>query len=110
MPANPTKIRFRRQALARVAPVHGVPSTRSTVGATARREAVVRRPIGRPILVCRWVAVEGGRLECRWSVEAGDGSSIEEPEGSWWVHRIGWSLSSQREPLRGTSQAIRRPR
>jgi hypothetical protein len=91
--ANLTKIRFRRQVSKRVVPVHGVASTYSNVGATARRGAVVRRLTGRPILVCRWVAVEGGRLECRWSIEVGDGSSIEEPKVGLWV-RIRRSMMS----------------
>jgi hypothetical protein len=87
MPANPTKIRFRRKMWARDALVPDIPSTRSRVGATAHRGALVRRPIGRRILACRWVAVEGGRLECRWSIEVVDGSSREEPKSSLWVRR-----------------------
>jgi hypothetical protein len=84
--ANPTKSRFRRKTWARNALVPDIPSTRSRVGATAPRGALVR-PIGRRILVCRWVAVEGGRLECRWSIEVVDGSSREEPKSSLWVRR-----------------------
>jgi hypothetical protein len=76
MTANPTKSRFRRKTLAWDALAPGIRSTRSRVAATAHRGAVVRRPI----LVCRWIAVEGGRLECRWSIEVIDGSSREEPK------------------------------
>jgi hypothetical protein len=103
--ANPTKIRFRRKALVRDALVHGAPSPRSDIGATVRAGAAVRRPIGRAILVCRWVAVEGGRLECRWSIEDIDGSSIEEPKGSLWV-RIGRSLDLKRSRYRQAFLAV----
>jgi hypothetical protein len=104
MSANPT-IRFRRKALARDALVPGVPSTRWGAGAAARRGAVVRGPIGRPILICRWVAVEGGRLECRWSIEVIDGSSIEERKSSWWV-RIGRSLDVKLSRYRPAFPAV----
>jgi hypothetical protein len=79
MTANLTRNRFWRKTLAREAPFPGVLWTRCRVGATARRGAAVRHLIGRPIVVCRWVAVDGGRLECRWSIEVIEGSSIEEP-------------------------------
>jgi hypothetical protein len=88
MSANPVKIRFRTQGVVREPLDTGIPSTCFNVGAAARRGAVVQRQIGRPILVCRWVAVDGGRLECRWSIEVSDGSSIEERKSTWWVpHR-----------------------
>jgi hypothetical protein len=68
MSANPTEIRFRRAALARDLLDTPIRSSCSDVGAIARRGAVVRRQMGRPILVCRWVAVDG-QLECRWRIE-----------------------------------------
>jgi hypothetical protein len=99
MIANTTRNRFWRKTLAWEAPFPGVLSTRSRVGATARRGAAVRHPIGRPILVCRWVAVDGGRLECRWSIEVIEGSSIEEPKSILWVC-IGRSLDVTRTRCR----------
>jgi hypothetical protein len=86
--ANPTKIRFRRKALARAPLDTGIPSSYSDAGAVAGRGVVVRHQIGRPILVCRWVIVDG-RLECGWSVEISEGSQLEEPKSSRWVHRNG---------------------
>lgn len=83
--ANPTKIRFRPKALARALLDTGIPSSYSAI---ARRGAAVRRQTGRPILVCRWVAVDG-RLECGWSIGISEGSQLEEPESSRWVHRNG---------------------
>jgi hypothetical protein len=103
--ANPTKIRFRRKALVRDVLLHGVPSPRPDIGATMRAGVVVRRPVGRAILVCRWVAVEGGRLECRWSADDIDGSSLEEPKSSLWV-RIGRSLDLKRSRYRQAFLAV----
>jgi hypothetical protein len=103
--ADSSKIRFRRRTLVRDALVSGVPPTRSRVGATAHRGVVVGRPIGRQILVCRWVAVEGGRLECRWSSEDIDGSPIQEPESSLWA-RIGWSFDVSRSRYRQVFPAV----
>jgi hypothetical protein len=101
MSANPTNNRFRRKALPRESLDAGIPSTRSTVRASARRGAVVRRQIGRPILVCRWVAVDGG-LECRWSIEVSDGSPLEEPN----PFRIGRFFDVKRSRYRQAVAAV----
>lgn len=101
--ANQTKIRFRPQVLARGDT--GSTSSCSNVGAIARRGAVVRRRIGCPILVCQWVAV-GGQLECRWSIEISDGSPLEEPKSSRWVHRIGCFFDVKRSRYRLAVPAV----
>jgi hypothetical protein len=43
-----------------------------------------RRPTGQcrspqPVLACRWIFVDDGRLECHWAVESFDETSAEEP-------------------------------
>jgi hypothetical protein len=101
--ANPTKNRFRRKALAWDALESGIRSTCSNVGAAAARGVGARRQIGRPILVCRWVAVDG-RLECRWSIEVRDGCSIEEPQSSLWS--IGRPLAGKRFRYRQAVLAV----
>jgi hypothetical protein len=96
MSANPTRIRFRRKVLSRDSADAGISSTCFNVAAAARRGAL--RQLGRPILVCRWVAVDG-RLECRWSIEVSEGSSLEEPKSSR-VHRIGCFFDVKRSRYR----------
>jgi hypothetical protein len=44
-----------------------------------RRPAGRQRPRPNQTLACHWYLI-GGRLECRWDIEAGDGPSIDDFE------------------------------
>ncbi len=104
--ANPTRIQFLPRAPAGAALAGGAPAIGANAGAAARRGVMVRRPTGRPVLACRWIAVAGGRLECRWIIEFGDDPSIEEPKGSWRGRRAGLSVHDQRSPHRHAVPAL----
>jgi len=54
------------------------------------RGAAPPRGVRRPVLVCRWRRIGGGRLECHWNVEPADGKAIEEPDSRWLLERIRW--------------------
>lgn len=94
--AKPTRTQFRFRTLAGAPRANGVQAMRGNAAAATRRGATVHRLTGRPVLACRWVAVAGGRLECRWRIQSDDGASAEEPKGSWHVSRIDRPLDAKR--------------
>src|SRR5258707_8662996 len=54
--------------------------------------------IQRRILVCRWQPVtDGGRLECRWSIELVDATTGEEPQRRWTIAPPGPSIDGPKE-------------
>ena len=103
--ANPNRIQFGPRMPAGAA-LADVAAMRFNVGTVARCGAMVRPLTGRPVLACRWVAVAGGRLECRWTIELGGGTSIEGPEGRWQSRRIGLSLDARQSQYRRAVPAI----
>ena len=80
--------KFRLVRPRRMAP-HWLEAVHSNDNTPGRRRAAGRRPSPRPALACHWVFIDESRLECRWTVESFDETSVEQPDG----HRIPSKIS-----------------
>jgi len=60
---------------------HWLEAVHSNDNMPGRRRPASRRPSSRPVLACHWVFIDESRLECRWTVESVDETSVEQPDG-----------------------------
>jgi len=75
------KIRALRQGrvgLRAVTRVHAAVPSHANDNRISGRGVTGARGTGRPVLVCRWLPVAGGKLECRWAIEHDEATSPED--------------------------------
>jgi len=72
--------KFRLVKSRRTAP-HWLEAAHSNDNTPGRRHPAGLRRSRQPVLACRWVSIDECRLECRWTVESVDETSVEKPDG-----------------------------